>query len=140
MHAGDRDAILQTHQFGQHLGAWNDRYVEPVRFDDFGIVQRDRRTGDHNFRAGDVLRGMALEDGGAQAGQALGHRRTLQIRTGNPVAKAQQHLGNPAHADAADAYEMNTLDFGEHLIQLFRPSILTPTLCHPSGLSRKFAE
>ena len=62
VHARDRNAVLQTHQFSQHLGAWNYRDVEFVRFDDFGILRRDRRTGDHNFRAGDVFRGMAFED------------------------------------------------------------------------------
>jgi hypothetical protein len=90
------------------------RDVEFVGFDNFGILLRDRRTGDHNFRAGDVLRRVALENSGAQAGQALGQRRTLQIGTGNPVAKVQQHLGNATHADAANAYEMDTLDLGKH--------------------------
>ena len=38
----------------------------------------------------------------------------LQIGAGNLVAKIQQHFGNPAHADAADAYEMYPLNFGKH--------------------------
>jgi hypothetical protein len=40
--------------------------------------------------------------------------RAFQIGAGNFVAEVQQYLGNAAHADAADAYEMDALDFGEH--------------------------
>ena len=47
-------------------------------------------------------------------GQTLGDRGTFQIGAGDLVAEIQQHLGNAAHADAADAYEMDALDFGEH--------------------------
>ena len=38
----------------------------------------------------------------------------LQIGAGNLVAEVQQHLGNAAHADAADADKMNSLNFGKH--------------------------
>ena len=38
----------------------------------------------------------------------------LQIGAGNLVAEVQQHLGDAAHADAADADEMNALNFGKH--------------------------
>ena len=30
------------------------------------------------------------------------------------IAEVQQDFGDAAHADAADAYEMYALDFGEH--------------------------
>ena len=83
-------------------------------FDDLGIVRRDGRTGDHHLGAGNVLRGVAFEDGRAQAGQAMGDGRALQIGAGNLVAEIQQHLGDTAHADAADADEMNALNFGKH--------------------------
>ena len=46
--------------------------------------------------------------------QPLGDSRTLQIRAGNLIAEIQQHLGNPAHADPADAHEMNALNLGKH--------------------------
>jgi hypothetical protein len=47
--------------------------------------------------------------------QTLRDGRTLQVRAGNFVAEIQQHLGNAAHADAADAHEMYALNFGEHI-------------------------
>ena len=38
----------------------------------------------------------------------------FQIGAGDLVAEIQQHFGDAAHADAADAYEMDALDLGEH--------------------------
>src|SRR5690606_13956698 len=37
-------------------------------------------------------------------------RTAFQIRTGDTVTETQQHLGNTAHAGAADADKMNALD------------------------------
>ena len=51
-----------------------------------------------------------------RAGKPLRDCRISQVGAGNLVAEIQQHLGNAAHADAADAYEMYTLNFGEHEI------------------------
>ena len=44
----------------------------------------------------------------------------LEIGAGDLVAEVQQHLGDAAHADAADADKMDALNFGEHLGQLLR--------------------
>ena len=55
--------------------ALNDGNVELAGLDDFGIFSRNRRAGHDDFRAGDVFRSMAFEDGRAQAGQPLGHCR-----------------------------------------------------------------
>ena len=88
-----------------------------VRFGDFGILRGNRGTGDNDLGARDVFRAMSFKDGRAQPGQPLGHGGTLQIGAGNLVAEIEQHLGNAAHADAADAYKMNTLNFGEHKIK-----------------------
>ena len=38
----------------------------------------------------------------------------LQIGPGHLVSERKQHLGNAAHADAADAYEMYPLNFCKH--------------------------
>ena len=85
-----------------------------VRGGDFRIVARDRGAGDDHFGSGDVLGAMAFEDDGAQRGQAMRDRRRLQVGAGNLVAEVQQHLGDAAHADAADADEMHALNFGKH--------------------------
>ena len=81
---------------------------------DFGIVGGDGGTGDHDFGAGDVLGACAPRRCGAQRRQALRDGGGLQIGAGDLVAEVQQDLGNAAHADAADAYEMDALDFGKH--------------------------
>src|ERR1700678_1681771 len=57
---------------------------------------------------------MSLEHRRSQPRQPLRHRRILQVRSGNFVAEIQQHLGNPAHADATDAHEMDALNLGKH--------------------------
>ena len=56
---------------------------------------------------------MAFEDLRAQILQALGDRREAQVGAGNGVAERQQHFGDAAHADAADAHQMNALEIVE---------------------------
>ncbi len=53
---------------------------------------------------------MALIDLRAEIGQPVCNRREPQIRTGYGVAQRKQHFGDSAHADAADAHQMNTLE------------------------------
>ena len=48
------------------------------------------------------------------AGETMRDGRGLQVGAGNLVAEVEQHFGDAAHADATDAHEMNTLNFGEH--------------------------
>ena len=62
----------------------------------------------------DVGRLMALEGLCAEAREPLRYGGSLQVRAGNLVAEIQQNFGDAAHADAADAYEMDALNLGEH--------------------------
>ena len=82
-----------------------------------GFSVRDRGTGHDDFGACDVFRAMAFK---RSSRPELASRwvtaECLQIRAGNFVAEIQQHLGDTAHADAADAYEMDALNFGEHKV------------------------
>jgi hypothetical protein len=114
VHARDRDSVLQAHQLGEHLGALNDRDVQLAGLGDLGVVGGDGGTGNDDLGVADIFRGMTFDGERAERSQALRHAGTLQIRAGDSVAEVQQHLGNAAHADAADAYEMDALDFGEH--------------------------
>ena len=81
---------------------------------DFRILDGNRGTGDDDLGASDVFGAVSFEDCGAESGQALRHRGILQVGAGNFVAEIEQHLGNATHADAADAYEMNALNFRKH--------------------------
>src|ERR1700680_4030764 len=116
MHAGDGDAVFQAHQLGQHFRALNHGDVEAVGFGDFGILHGNRRTGHYNFGPRDVFSAMSFEDCSPESGEALVHGRTLQVRARNFVTEIEQHLGNATHADAADTYEMDALNYGEHKV------------------------
>ena|SRR5437660_3177152 len=88
--------------------------MQSPSFGNFGVINRDRGTGNDNIRAGNVRGSVSLESRGAQCREPLYDRRTFQVGAGNLIPKIQQHLGNTAHADATDAHEMNTLNLGEH--------------------------
>jgi hypothetical protein len=76
-------------------------------------LSRRSPTGDDDFGAGDVLRAVSLERWWRPFGQPLGDA-PLQVGAGDLVAEVQQHLGDAAHADAADADEMDALNFCKH--------------------------
>src|SRR5579863_1907046 len=53
---------------------------------------------------------MALIDLRAEIRQPVCHRREARIRTGYGVPQRKQHFSDAAHADAADADQVNTLE------------------------------
>src|SRR5215472_16959885 len=114
VHAGDGNAVLQAHQLGQHFSALDDRDVQVARRNDFGVVFGDGGAGDDDFCTGDVFGAMPFKRCGAQTGQAFGDSGGLEIGAGNLVSEIEQDLRDAAHADAADAYEVDALNFGEH--------------------------
>src|SRR5947209_2165291 len=83
---------------------------------DFRVVRLDGGAGDHNVSASNVFGAVSFKGDCAEVGEAFGDRRALKVRAGNLVAEVQQDFGNTAHADAADAYEMDALDFGKHVL------------------------
>ena len=81
----------------------------------FRIGGADRGAGDDDGGSGDVAGLVALIDGGAQLGQAIGDGAAAQIGARDLHAQVEQDLGDAAHADAADANEVRVLGGGEHL-------------------------
>src|ERR1019366_713760 len=63
---------------------------------------------------GHVLGRVSDVHRGAQAGEAPGCGGFAQIGACDLVAEVEQHLGDAAHAAAADADEMDTLNFVLH--------------------------
>ena len=61
--------------------------------------------------------------------------RLLQVRSRDLVPEVQEHLGDAAHADAADADEMDMLNFFEH--SPCRSSRFPPPPCFPSADVRR---
>ncbi len=115
--AGDGDAItVEPHQLGEHLGARNDRDLQVARGDHLGVVLPDGGAGDDEVRALDVDGTVPFEDLGAERGEPLGDRRQLRVRAGDldAAAEVQQDLGDPGHADAADADHVDALYVSEH--------------------------
>ena len=111
-------ALAQAHEFGQHFGARDDGDVPAAAFHQFGIVVADGRGFDQHLHVAHVFGGMAHGHARAQLAQMPDHRRIAQIRAGNLVALIEQHLGNAAHARAADAHHVNVPDFAVHISNL----------------------
>ena len=73
MRSRDRNAILPSHQFRQHLSPGNDGDLPAPGLLDFRIVRLDRRGHDHHVRGIQVPRGVASMDAGAPFNQPFGH-------------------------------------------------------------------
>jgi hypothetical protein len=119
--AGDRDALPQPHQLGEHERARHNRdLLCPCRYD-FRILVPDRARGDDSISAGDVLLGVTDMDLGAELAQPPRGRGLGEIGAAHLVAQRQQHLRDAAHASAAYAYEVHVLDLVSHDKRFFLP-------------------
>ena len=106
--AADADRELQTHQLGQHLGAAHQRNAAFARHDQFRVRRLDRRGIDHRRDALGHMGGVVADvDAGAQLLEPLGVGAGLGVRAGHLIADLQHDLGDAAHADAADADEVD---------------------------------
>src|SRR5215469_1133388 len=114
MHASDSDAVFQAHQLSQHFGSRNDGNVAGVRGGNFRIVARDGGAGADDFSSGEIFSPMTFKGNSAQGGKTMRDSRGLEVGARDLETKVEQHLIDAAHADAADAYEMDTLDLGKH--------------------------
>uniref|UniRef100_A0A0N4Z3P8 LigA n=1 Tax=Parastrongyloides trichosuri TaxID=131310 RepID=A0A0N4Z3P8_PARTI len=106
--AADADRELQPHQLGQHLGPTDQRYAAFARHHQLGVRRLDRRGIDHRRDAlGHMGRVVADVDAGAQFLEPLGVGAGLGVRALHLIADLQHDLGDAAHADAADADEVD---------------------------------
>ena len=110
MGAPDRDGKLEPHQFGQHFGPAHQRQAGFAARDHLGIVLLDRGRIDHRRSAFHMGPVVADKDLRAQPRQPLGIGAGLGVRALHRIADADHDLGDPAHADAADADEMHGAD------------------------------
>ena len=115
MRAADRDRLAEAHQLGQHLGAAHDRQQLLARRVQFGIGLLDRGRHDDDFGLAEVLGPVADEALDALFAQALHIGAVGLVGALHAVAEIAQHLGDAAHADAADADEMHQPDRLRHL-------------------------
>ncbi len=124
--AGDRDAALEPHQLGEHLGAANDRNASRARRDKFGIVALDRGRDDDDRGGAEIRRSVADEHRRAPLAQALNIGVVGRVGALHLVANVHQHLGDPRHADAADPDEVDRTDFIRQLHAGISPRALDP--------------
>ena len=108
--ARDRDAALEPHQLGQHLGAAHHRDASGARGGELGIVALDRRRYHHDLGVAERAGGMADGNLGALVAQAFDVGAVGSVRALHGVAEIDEHLGDAAHADAPDADEMDWTD------------------------------
>ena len=141
MRAGDGDAALQPHQLGQHFGAAHHRQPPRAGGDEFGVVALDGGGDDNHVGAVDVLRLVADGDRDALFAQALDVGRVGNVRAAHAVAERLEHLGDAAHADAADADEVHRPDVARqfHEMLLLAPQPSCPALCRASTPFLSFA-
>ena len=124
--AGDRQRPFEPHQFAQHLGAPHHRQAPCPCRDDFGVVGLDRR-GDHDdLGRPQICRVMADRDRDAEFDQAAHVGAIGEIAALNAISEIVQNLGDAAHADAADADEMQWADGQRQRPHAARPCAVPP--------------
>ena len=110
--AGDRDAGLEAHQFGEHFGAAHHRNPALQREIDLGIAALDRGRGHDDRGVAEILRAMTDRDVDPFVAQALHDIAVGDVGALHDIAEVLHHLGDTGHADPADADEMNRADVG----------------------------
>ena len=115
MRAADGDRLAEAHQLGQHLGAAHDRQQLLARRLQFRIGLLDRGRDDDHLGVAEILGAVADEAFDALVAQPLHIGAVGLVGALHAVAEIVQHLGDAAHADAADADEMHQADGLRHL-------------------------
>ncbi len=108
--AGDGDAVAIAHQLGEHLRTRHHRDALLQGQRDFRVTGVHRAGNHQHVGTVHVAGVVAEEDFRAEALQALGDGRGLEVGTGDFVTQVEQHLGDAAHAGAADADEVHAAD------------------------------
>ena len=112
--ARDGDAVLEPHELGEHLRPRDDGDAALARHLHLDVVGGDGGRVHDDVRALDVGGLVPGEDLGAEALEPLDGVVAPGVGAGDAIAQVEQHLGDAAHADAADAHEVDLLVFLEH--------------------------
>src|SRR6185369_5488002 len=89
VHTRDGNPVLETHEFGEHLGPRNDRNMQPNGLEDFRIGRTNGGTYDNHIRPRDVLLTVPLKYSRAEPFQPVGDQGSLQVGTGDLVTKVE---------------------------------------------------
>src|SRR5690606_27998754 len=99
----------ETHQLGQHHGTGHYRDGAAARLHHLGIALVDGGGDNDDIGLFQILTCMPLEYQRSKFLQTLRYAVTGQVGTADAESKIQQHLGDAAHAGAADTDKMNVL-------------------------------
>ena len=105
--AGDGDGGAWAHQLGQHLGAADDGDAALLGGFEFRIAGLHRGRDHESGRAVDIGRVVANQAADVAGAQAIEIGAVLEVAALHGVAAGMHHLGDGAHADAADADDMH---------------------------------
>ena len=110
MGAGDGKRVETAPEMCEHFGAMADAQTAAAGLDELRIVLEDGgRHHDHRLAIGNVLRTLADKHLHAVFFKLLGVAAFLQIRSADAHPLVVGNMGDAAHADAADAYEVQRL-------------------------------
>jgi len=114
--ASHGDGPFGGHQQGEDVAAVHDAGTGRMRRHDLRIVRLDGARIDHGCRAGHVLRALPELDRDAQRLQPIGFGAWLAVGSVDDDALLVQHLGQHAHAGAADADEMGPAQIADPFV------------------------
>ena len=106
MRTSHRDAISESHDFGQHLGTRHDRDALLACRPDLGIVVLDRTGYDDRIRATDMRCLMSDMNARTLLCQPLGGSILFDIRARDLVAEIEHDLGDAIHPGTANSDEV----------------------------------
>ena len=115
MRAGDRDGRIQPHQFSQHFSAANDGEIFFARRDKFRVARFNGRRNHDVAGADQIDRIMTDKHADAFGAQPLDVGAVLLVGALHRVALGHQNFSDGAHANAADADDVERTDVGRHL-------------------------
>ena len=102
--------FIAFHQLAQQRGPFDGGNAKPLRFHPLRVVGQDGHGIDHQIGPMNVFRPVANGHGNMQfLPQVPGSVGFQIVRAGQPVSLFQQHLGQAAHAGAADADHVDML-------------------------------
>ena len=110
------DPRSQAHQLGEHLGTRDHRHVPAPRLDDLGIERLHRRRHDHDVGVTDVRRVVPLVHAHTERREPRRDWRRLRVGSADGVAEVGEQFRDAAHADPADADEVDGPCASEHCV------------------------
>src|SRR5579864_4241033 len=118
----------------------NDWKPPTASLDDFRIVAAHGGADHHRLGTRQILGRMAFENHRSARGEPCGGGGQSQIRASDRIAQFEQHLRQSAHADSADAGEVDGLRLKKHFnTVLFRLSQLLSMENSSSTSAARFA-